>query len=296
MTPAIVAGLQQLEQVRQGEVDLAKKAADMSPAEEEAAPSESSNPVNVDTNNTPALDEPELGKPISHSQIVQLWQNLKASQELSCSLELLLRGSRVYIPPPPPKPEPTPQFKALMARLRREEEALAYERMVNPPPRHETFHDRFPHAASAASFAAVNRPVGVDDLGDDDVTYNEIKRQVMLLINFLVSIAGVAGTLWVAARWWTLPARLFLTMGGAALVGVAEVAVYSVYVWRMGEAKQKQDQVKEVKEVVKTWVVGQHDEGEDKEGEAEVLLKEKDNERNTDESLRKRKPTSKVDE
>lgn len=176
-----------------------------------------------------------------------------------------------------------------MARLRREEEERAYERMVNPPPRYETFNERFPHASAAASFASVNRPTHASDMGDDDVTYNDIQRQVLLLINFLVSIAGVAGTLWVTARWWSLPARLLLTMAGAFVVAVAEVGVYSVYVWRMGEAKQRQAKVLEVKEVVKTWVVG-----EDEETEAEVLLKEKDSE--GDDSVRKRKPIAKSEE
>lgn len=53
----------------------------------------------------PALSEPEVGKPISHSQIVDLWQTLKA-KSAHCRLEELLRGSAVYVPPPPPKQEP----------------------------------------------------------------------------------------------------------------------------------------------------------------------------------------------
>lgn len=154
-----------------------------------------------------------------------------------------------------------------MARLRREEEARSYERMVNPPPRLESFQDRYPQSASASAFAQVNRPVNAADMGDDDVTYNDVHRQVTLILNFLVSILGVAATLWVVARWWSVPARLFLSMGGAMLVGVAEVAVYSGYVWRLGEAKekhkQKQDAEVEIKEVMQTWVVGEDGEAKD---------------------------------
>ncbi|CAJ0555265.1 Ff.00g053300.m01.CDS01 [Fusarium sp. VM40] len=173
----------------------------------------------------PSLDEPELGKPISHSQIVGLWKRLKAQGNANYTLEQLLRGASVYIPPPPPKPEPSPQYKALMARLRRDEEARSYERMINPVPQQETFKTRFPY--SAAGFAEANRPTSAADIGDEDIAMEEVHKQVTLIINFLVSIAGVAGTLWVTARWWSVSSRLFLTMGGSILVAIAEVVVYN---------------------------------------------------------------------
>ncbi|KAF5561212.1 hypothetical protein FPHYL_6291 [Fusarium phyllophilum] len=154
----------------------------------------------------PTLDDPKLGNPISHGQVVDLWKQLKAQGNSNFTLEQLLRGASVYIPPPPPKPEPSPEYKALMARLRREEETRSYERMINPPPQHETFKDHFP--SITASFAAANRPTSASDLGDDDMAMEEVHKQITLIINFLVSIAGVAGTLWVTARWWSLPARM----------------------------------------------------------------------------------------
>ena len=169
-----------------------------------------------------------------------------------------------------------------MARLRREEAQRAYERMVNPPPRIERFDERFPTAA--ATFAQVNQPVSAADMGDDEVTLNEVHRQAMLIINFLVSIAGVAGTLWVVSRWWSMPARVFLTMGGSILVAIAEVAVYSAYMWRMDQAKQKQDKTTEVKQIMNTWVVGP-DEGDDK----TILLKNKEDD--TDGTIRRRQKT-----
>lgn len=56
----------------------------------------------------PTLEDPAAGKPISHGQIVDLWKDLRGREhnEAKYSLEHLLRGSAVYIPPPPPKPEP----------------------------------------------------------------------------------------------------------------------------------------------------------------------------------------------
>ena len=171
-----------------------------------------------------------------------------------------------------------------MARLRRDEAQRAYERMVNPPSRVESFSDHFPTAAQ--SFSAVNRPTSAADLGDDEVTLNEVHRQVMLILNFLVSIIGVAATLWVLARWWSLPARLFLTMGGSIVVAIAEVGVYQGYVWRMSQSKSRSKAVKEVKEVVQTWVVGQ-DEGErGNVDDKTVLLKSKEDD--ADGTVRKR--------
>lgn len=239
----------------------------------------------IHSDSEPSLEEPASGNPISHSQIIDLWNRVKDSEEAAPrSLESLLRGCKVYVAPPPPKAEPvsftlqitpgrqgananhvtlqTAEYKALMARLRREEEARSYERMVNSP-HVESFFERYPHA-SARAFAAVNKPTSYTDTGDDDgITYNDVHRQLLLIMNFLVSILGVAGVIWVAARWWSLPARLFLTMGGAAVVGVAEVAVYSIYVWKMGDAKQRQEAVSEVKEVIGTWVVGENDNSTD---------------------------------
>ncbi|KAK0611471.1 endoplasmic reticulum-based factor for assembly of V-ATPase-domain-containing protein [Immersiella caudata] len=210
----------------------------------------------------PALDDVAVGNPISHGQIIDLWTELKDGGLKQYTLEQLLKSSRVYIPPPPPKPEPSEEYKALMTRLRREEEQRAYERMTNPLSPLETFSQRFPNQSKMAqSFAEANRPGTKDDLGDDGVTYDDVHRQLILILNFLVSIFGVAGTLWVLARWWSTPARLFLTLGGSILVGIAEVGLYSGYIWHLGEEKKKEKRkekaFKEVKQVVETWVVGQ---------------------------------------
>lgn len=143
-----------------------------------------------------------------------------------------------------------------MTRLRLEEGERAYARLINVPRPHQPSPD-VGLSTTTRAFAEVNRPSTVQDVGDEEVTMNEVHRQVTLIVNFLVSIAGVAATLWIAAQWWPTPARLFLTLGGSLLVAIAEVAVYSGYMWRLEKSKQKQGAVKEVKQVVKTWVVGQ---------------------------------------
>ncbi|KAJ9145336.1 Vacuolar H+-ATPase assembly protein [Pleurostoma richardsiae] len=224
----------------------------------------------------PSLDDAAVGRPISHGQIVDLWKNLKAAHDAEYTLERLLQGSRVYVPPPPPKPEPSDEYKALMARLRREEEERQYQRMVNPPSPTEAASRRFPATSTLAhSFAEVNKPSKTSDIGDDEVTYNEVHRQLMLVLNFLVTIFGSAATLWILARWWSTPARLFLTMGGSLVVAIAEVAIYSGYIWHLSEAKKKDTGFKEVKEVVQTWVVGPADEAASEKAAITVDSKEK---------------------
>lgn len=59
------------------------------------------------------LDEPAVGKPISHGQIIEISRSLKHIDGdsgfkdcVSHSLDILLRESRVYIEPPKPKKEP----------------------------------------------------------------------------------------------------------------------------------------------------------------------------------------------
>lgn len=54
----------------------------------------------------PPLDDADVGSPISHGQIIDLWRGLQDGGSKEYSLEGLLKGSCVYIPPPPPKPEP----------------------------------------------------------------------------------------------------------------------------------------------------------------------------------------------
>ena len=139
-----------------------------------------------------------------------------------------------------------------MARLRRDEEARAYDRMINPDP-----YTNMATARLTSSFAQVNRPVSAADIGDDDVTFSDVNRQVMLIFNFLVTMLGVAYALWVLARWWPTPSRLFLAMGGSIAVGIAEYGLYAGYVWHLSEAakKEKTAAPDEVREVVKTWVV-----------------------------------------
>ena len=207
----------------------------------------------------PSLRDAKLGDPIAHGQIIGLskcfndqFGHRQNKDPKNYSLDALLKGSRIYFEPPQQKSESTSEYKALMARLRREEEALAYERMISPPLPMDSFEQRFPNSVGSKLFANAN----VNE--DDEVTYADINRQMALIINVIVSIVACSVALWLASRHWSTPTRLGLSMGGSGLVAVAEVVVYFGYVRRVSEAKEKTKKQIEVKEVVNTWKIGSH--------------------------------------
>lgn len=142
-----------------------------------------------------------------------------------------------------------------MARLRREEEARAYERLINPPPPGESFSQRFPTAPAklfdASTLADVDQ--------DDEITYADVNRQMALILNILVSIVACSVAIWLAASRWSTPRRLGLSMGGSGIIAVAEVVVYTGYLRRLKEARDKGKKEIEIKEVIKTWVIGGHE-------------------------------------
>ena len=70
-----------------------------------------------------------------------------------------------------------------MARLRREEEARSYERMINPPLPLETFEQRFPRSTNSKLFNPSEADIGQDD----EMSYADLNRQLALIINCLYS-------------------------------------------------------------------------------------------------------------
>jgi hypothetical protein len=151
----------------------------------------------------------------------------------------------------------TSEYKALMNRLRKEEEQRQYELMLNPPPPRETFKQRFPNATSSYGGAQIGT-----SSEEDEVTYADINRQMALIINILVSIIATSVTVWIAARRWEVPQRLALSMCTSGVVAIAEVAIYMGYIRRIKDAKEKERAKVERKEVMETWVLdGKKDDG-----------------------------------
>ena len=146
----------------------------------------------------------------------------------------------------------TSEYKALMVRLRREEEARAYERMINPPLNVESFSQRFP-STQPRIFPNDYQPENAED---EEITYADVNRQIALIINIVVSIIACSVALWMASSQWTTPKRLGLSMGGSGIIGLAEVVVYTGYLRRLNEAKEKGKKEVEIKAIIMTWVIG----------------------------------------
>ena len=253
------------------------------------------------------LENPAEGNPISHGQIIGISEKLKQIREeeqhdaiddaASHHLDGLLRGSKIYVQPPRPKVEPvampspalqnptnlnqTSEYKALMARLHREEEDRTYERMINPPLPAEIFSQRFPNSSQATLFPASQADVGEDD----EISYTDINRQMALIINILISIVACSVAIWLVARHLSTPSRLGLSMGGSGMIGVAEVVIYAGYLRRLKEAREKGKEEVEVKEIIKTWVIGRD---EDSTSNQPKIIESK---QPHDEKIRRRKPT-----
>ncbi|KAI9840549.1 MAG: hypothetical protein M1838_004013 [Thelocarpon superellum] len=212
----------------------------------------------------PSIAHPAMGNPIAHAQVIDVSRRLQKhyqshNQRLqdgpvpSYSLHFLLRGSHVFVPPPSPEAEPTSEYKALMARLRRDEEQRAYNKLLEPsstgdaPSRRQRF-PLTPHAHTSSPTTAL-------DMDDDDLTYADVGRQMALVINVLITIVACSVAIWMVASHWSAAPRLGLSMGGSGLVAVAEVVVYAGYLRRLKEAKIKGKRAVETKQVINTWVI-----------------------------------------
>lgn len=120
MTPAIVEALQEVQSL--GEEQSTIKGTNTASGQiggecdEAHASTTSGSTTNKDSSfQEPLLSDPQLGNPISHGQVIDLWKRLKATGSFPRSLDILLRGARVYTPPPEPKHEPVRQEKRSLA-------------------------------------------------------------------------------------------------------------------------------------------------------------------------------------
>lgn len=247
---------------------LARSSCDTEAAEEAARGAD-------DQEQLPTLTNPSIGNPIAHNQLISLSQALSSTPATAggskYTLEKLLQGAQFYYPPPPlssSKPTQTPEYQALMARLRFEAESRAYDQLTQQPitPTHlapylGSFESFYPNATTAAAPSAGNAfrataTYAAKSDEDDEMTFADINKQIAVIFNVLVSIFACGAAIWIMARWWSVGARLAVSLGGAGLVGVAEVVVYWGYIRKVDEAKRKEKAKKEIKEVVGTWTVG----------------------------------------
>lgn len=164
------------------------------------------------------------GSPISHTTLIAL------SKHLNISLNTLLRGTKPYHAPPPPKPEPSEEYKALMARLRVEQERRDYRALVAKQ--------------EAESLQAVGAPQDDELEGQDDISPS-------LVLNMLLSVVMCAAAAFYMTRWWPNDGvRVLVSLAVAVIVGVAEVTVYAGYLRKVEESRRKERKKRERKEVI----------------------------------------------
>ena len=140
-----------------------------------------------------------------------------------------------------------------MARLRMEDEEQKYERMLNSAPVTDPFTLRTPAATHPQLFS--DNAHTKKDIENEEMSYADVNRQMALILNVLISIIACSFAIWMAARHWSVPPRLALSMSGGILVGVAEVVIYSGYLRRLDEARKVERKVVEVKQIAETWVI-----------------------------------------
>ncbi|KAL4775704.1 endoplasmic reticulum-based factor for assembly of V-ATPase-domain-containing protein [Aspergillus nidulans var. acristatus] len=243
--------------------------------------------------NLPAPESLALGKPISHDQIIRISRYFKETRSsynpdgdggtsVDRSLDALLRGTKLYIPPPPPKPEPArlPSLAYFMqqiqwTRLLAAAEADAYTRMLSPPtalntdPLFDTTNSRLAALHDAHKDPSAENP-----------TYRDPLTPSLVLNIFLSVIITGFSVYWaltsfatpeilvsrISSTWSpgqgsgglgaSEPVRVLLSLFAALGVGVAEVLIYAIYLGKIEVAREKEGRRKEKKVVIGSEEVG----------------------------------------
>ncbi|KAK2809012.1 hypothetical protein FQN50_004286 [Emmonsiellopsis sp. PD_5] len=240
-------------------------------------------------NSLPPSTRDELSLPptdtstISHAQLIALSRHLISNQPLThqdndasntqsndspppevtkYTLNTLLRGTTLYRPPPPPKPEPTPEYLALKASLTAAAEASKYAALLNPST----------HSNTHSYFSLTNPPSTLNpdpNPDNDDEDNDPLTPSVILNILLSTLFTGFA-IYWALSNFRipsfitfttatapdypgavaSQPARVFLALIVAVVVGVAEVGVYAAYLKKVEVARGREGRVVERKVVV----------------------------------------------
>ncbi|KAL2849457.1 endoplasmic reticulum-based factor for assembly of V-ATPase-domain-containing protein [Aspergillus pseudoustus] len=233
-------------------------------------------------------DTLDLGNPVSHDQIIRISRYFRdkrgpnddpatfKSEDRSFDLDSLLRGTKVYIPPPPPKPQPSPEYLALKARLLAAAESDAYNRMLQPQTTqaHSSSPDIF--TSSTPALAALH---DTNPKSSPDSEYNDPLTPSLVLNIFLSVLITGFSAYWALTSFQTPeilfstivstwspnghvsvnhnnsggasePIRVLLSLFAALAVGIAEVAIYAIYLGKVEQAREKERKMKERKSVL----------------------------------------------
>ncbi|OJD11214.1 hypothetical protein AJ78_07971 [Emergomyces pasteurianus Ep9510] len=267
-------------------------------------------------NNLPAstrdelsLPTPTTGSAISHTQLITLSRHLLSNSPVTeksdepsngtikryeaFTLNSLLKGTRVYIPPPPPKPEPTPEYLALKASLLAAAEANEYNTLLNPTSPHSSSNPPS-RIWGLNDHPTTNKCLHPESKNENKIISDDDPLTPSLVLNILISILFTG-----FASYWALsnfriptfftftsssspsypgavssqPARVFISIIVALLVGVAEVVVFALYLKKVELAKEREMAIVERKVVIGEFKVGNGD-GKDDEGGVRIDGKE----------------------
>ncbi|KAI9373288.1 endoplasmic reticulum-based factor for assembly of V-ATPase-domain-containing protein [Aspergillus egyptiacus] len=253
-----------------------------------------------------------LGNPISHEDVIAISRYFRSKRTSSSrnettdadadadagkyrSLDSLLRGMKLYIPPPPPKPEPSPEYLAQKARLLAAAEADAYNRMLTPNPTPGPGPGVFTSSTPALSALHDTKSPSADTDTTDPLTPSLVLNIFLsvLITGFSVywaltsfqtptMLVSVVSSIWSSSSsrsprqqsQASEPVRVLLSLSVALAVGVAEVLIYAIYLGKIERARGKEGRLKERKEVVGREVIGPASDvrkGEDGKEEGELI-------------------------
>ena len=184
-----------------------------------------------------SISSPDLpdtpGAPISHTTLLTIFRLANALPNASShatSLNSLLHGARPYVPPPQPKPAKSPQYVALMARLKAEQDQRQYRTLVS-------------------------RQI-IDDT-TDQLTGEKDDISPSLVVNILLSIVMCTVAIFIMTRYWRNDGiRVLVSLGAGLVVGVAEVGMYSIYLRKVRMGKEKERKLKEKKFIIEREEIG----------------------------------------
>ncbi|OJK03211.1 hypothetical protein ASPACDRAFT_1853776 [Aspergillus aculeatus ATCC 16872] len=236
----------------------------------------------------------QLADPISHAQLIQVARYFRTnppppSQDASSNanthpesdprrnrtLNTLLRGTKVYVPPPPPKPEPTKEYLAHKARLLAAAEADAYNRMTSPNPTPH-FHPSFSIPGSVNPIFTSSTPL-LSALHDKHAPPEKETITPSLVLNIFLSVLITGFSVFWALHVWTpggpggigAGGKVLAAMGAALGVGAVEAGIYAIYLRKMRVARGREQRVREVKVSVGREEVGGGGKGGGKGGEGD---------------------------
>ncbi|GMF57520.1 unnamed protein product [[Candida] boidinii] len=201
---------------------------------------------------------------LSHSQIISLYKAHKKfaadsigdSNGDSSGLTLLqlVSSCKIYTEPEAAPKEKTPEYNQLMERLRLKQQELEYQELIRGD------------SGDMSSGAAVGHRQSLRHADDEPhqsaaQQMKEVRNQLTTILNVFVSVASVGYAVW----YWSGSSmgsyhlndgyRVLLALAFALLVLVAEVVVFSGYLRRVDEAREKERGKREVRTVLASVVL-----------------------------------------